>query len=148
MNQIQFTSRDFRRFEMVGNSTDAIGITHNDWRGKIIEPLISGAILLTYSVDGWAARELLESLGIGKYKEYFEPLSSDANCAINATNFKLGRMLTSIYVTNIDLIHDGRKFYLGSVASKDLDDLIYKIRETLAGRFKPADSTEAAIGSG
>ena len=145
MQQIHFSQQDFLRFSMIGNTTDVPGIKHNWWRGMEIRPLISGGILLTYTSDGWAIKDLIKSLEYNNYNSLYDSIMSDSSCFLTVTIFKIGSLFKKIYVANINLIFDEREFYFGSIAKKSLDDLIYHISETINGGYKPAHSTEAAI---
>jgi len=146
MQQVPFATKDVLRIQQIGDYTDSNGITACVWPGWTAEPYLNGSLPITYNAEGWAILDILESGNTGVPKDItLREVAPNTKCLLNLTLFKLQGLFSKRYAANIEVLHDGKSFYLGSIAAHSLDKLFLYVRKALAGELKLAVSTAEAV---
>jgi hypothetical protein len=146
MKQVMFNYQELRRIEMIGNSTDSIGIEACSWPGWVAEPMTNGTIPIIYNADGWAIHDLIES---GKFlaakNSNLSKIAPDQRCNLNIALFKMSSFWAKRYGANFVVYYDRNEYYSGSIAACSLDALVVLMKAAIAGKLQLSESTTAAI---
>lgn len=141
LKQKAFELSELKQLSLMWKSLEVPGLSAN-YLGRLLQPTVNGHILLTFTIDGWLAKELIQRLYGLRPDSFTDKIRPDDNAlALGIQIAKVGSVWKEIYLANLSIIHERQEKFIGSICEKTTEDLILEIKSVLSMERKAFGST-------